>query len=87
MGVAETIKGNGRMKREKRSKRKGGGGAVNKEQGILNYLKLLSGFRKHPLTLPVLLEVFFPSRQSGTTCLMFVRTFCSSIFHQFHLTP
>ena len=41
MGVAETIQGNDRMKREKRSKREGGRGAVNKEHEILDYLKLL----------------------------------------------
>lgn len=70
MGVAEATKGNGRMKREKQSKRKGGGGPAKKENEILIFSKRLSGFKKHLLGLPVV-----PSRQSGTTCLTSAGTF------------
>lgn len=81
MGVAEATKGNGRMKREKQSKRKGGGGPAKKENEILSYSKRLSGFKKHLLGLPVV-----PSRQSGTTCLTSAGTFLLFLFYQFHLT-
>lgn len=51
VGVAETPRGNRTVKREKRSRRKGAGGAENDEQGPPNDSALLPGLRKQLLEL------------------------------------